>query len=126
MSKRDDSFFLLNAVDALQDIIAYTEVGHDTFIKEKMRQDAVERKFEILGEAVKNLSEDLRKIHPDIPWSHMARFRDMLSHHYFGIDYETVWIITQKDVPEVLEKISSLDEYILAKQCLDKSQERQK
>ena len=33
MSKRDDSFFLLNAVDALQDIIAYTEVGHDTFIK---------------------------------------------------------------------------------------------
>ena len=90
-----------------------------------MRQDAVERKFEILGEAVKNLSEDLRKIHPDIPWSHMARFRDMLSHHYFGIDYETVWIITQKDVPEVLEKISSLVEYILAKQCLDKSQERQ-
>ena len=78
MSKRDDSFFLLNAVDALQDIIAYTEVGHDTFIKEKMRQDAVERKFEILGEAVKNLSEDLRL-------QYIAEARFLRAFYYFHL-----------------------------------------
>lgn len=120
MTKRDDGFFLLSIVDALHDIESYTSVGHDVFMSEKMRQDAVERKFEIIGEAVKNLSESLRQKYPEISWSHMARFRDVLSHHYFGVDLEAVWNISQKDAKTALEKLQQLDEYIAAQSRIRK------
>jgi len=122
MTNRDDGFFLLNVVDALNDIISYTSVGHDVFVTEQMRQDAVERKFEIVGEATKNLSEELRLKYPDIPWSHMARFRDVLSHHYLGIDMETVWEISQTDVKNAFEKLTKIEEYLAAKTRSGKSE----
>jgi len=56
MKKYDDAFFLLNIVDALSDILFYTTCSEEQFLIETMRQDAVARKFENLGEAVKNLS----------------------------------------------------------------------
>lgn len=111
MTKHDDTFFLLHIADALSDIISYTSVGRADFYAERMRQDAVERKFEILGEAVKSLSPEIRGKYPQIKWSYMARFRDMLSHHYFGIDLATVWEISQKDVKDVLAQIVELKEY---------------
>ncbi len=89
-------------------------------MSEKMRQDAVERKFEVIGEAVKNLSESLRGKYPEISWSHMARFRDVLSHHYFGVDLEAVWKISQKDAKTALEKVERLDEYIAALSRMNK------
>ena len=119
MSKRDDGFFLLNIVDALNDVISYTADGQAAFIAEKMRRDAVERKFEILGEAVKNLSSEFCAKYPKVKWSHMARFRDMLSHHYFGIDYNIVWDISQTSVPEALALITQIPEYIAARQKYD-------
>lgn len=121
MSKRDDYFFLQNIVEALEDIESYTADGFASFISEPMRQDAIERKFEILGEAVKNLSEDFRQKYPEIQWSHMARFRDILSHHYFGIDVRTVWDISQKDVKEALTQIVNLPEYVVAKQRFEEA-----
>ena len=111
MTRHDDAFFLLHIADALSDIISYTAVGRADFYAEKMRQDAVERKFEILGEAVKSLSAEIREKHPQIRWSHMARFRDMLSHHYFGIDLATVWDISQKDAKDAFAQIVELQEY---------------
>lgn len=111
MTKHDDAFFLLHIADALSDIISYTSVGRADFYAERMRQDAVERKFEILGEAVKSLSPEIREKYPQIKWSHMARFRDLLSHHYFGIDLATVWDISQKDAKDALAEVIKLKEY---------------
>ena len=111
MTKHDDAFFLLHIVDALSDVVSYTNVGIADFYAEKMRQDAVERKFEIVGEAVKNLSPQIREKYPQIKWSHMARFRDMLSHHYFGVDLASIWNISQKDAKEALSQIVRLKEY---------------
>ena len=56
MKSRSDGTFLLHIYEALNDIVSYTSAGQAAFFAEKMQQDAVERKFEILGEAVKNLS----------------------------------------------------------------------
>ena len=64
MKKYDDSFFLLNIVDALSDILFYTSCSEEEFLIEIMRQDAVARKFENLGESVKNLSSQFCKEHP--------------------------------------------------------------
>jgi len=66
-----------------------------------MRRNAVIRSLEIIGEAAKNIPEDLREKYPDIPWKRMAGMRDKLIHAYFGVDYESVWAL-------VTERISSI------------------
>ena len=123
MKKRSDGTFLLHIYEALNDIVSYTSDGQAEFFAEKMRQDAVERKFEIIGEAVKNLSSSFREKYPNVDWSYMAKFRDLLSHHYFGIDLDVVWSIAQEDVPQALKQIKEIPEFQSAKQQFDQSQE---
>ena len=123
MKKRSDGTFLLHIYEALNDIVSYTSDGQAEFFAEKMRQDAVERKFEIIGEAVKNLSRDFLEKYPNVDWSYMAKFRDLLSHHYFGIDLDVVWSIAQEDVPQALKQIKEIPEFQSAKQQFDHSQE---
>lgn len=62
---------------------------------------AVIRCFEIIGEAVKNIAQDFKDKHSDIPWSKMAGMRDKLIHSYFGVDYETLWETIKKRIPEI-------------------------
>ena len=123
MKKRSDGTFLLHIFEALNDIVSYTADGQAEFFAEKMRQDAVERKFEIIGEAVKNLSQGFREKYPDVDWSYMAKFRDLLSHHYFGIDLDVVWSIAREDVPLALKQIKEIPEFQNAKRQFDQSQE---
>ena len=111
MKKHNDAFFLLNIADALSDILFYTSCSEEQFLIEIMRQDAVARKFENLGESVKNLSGGFCAGHPQIPWSHIARFRDVLSHHYFGVDQKAVWNIARNDAKEAYQSITQLKEY---------------
>ena len=59
--------------------------------KDLRTQDAVLRNLEILGEAIKLISEPIRKQYCDIPWSTVARLRDRLIHHYFGVNLDVVW-----------------------------------
>ena len=106
MKKHNDAFFLLNIVDALSDILFYTSCSEEQFLIEIMRQDAVARKFENLGESVKNLSGGFCAGHPQIPWSHIARFRDVLSHLYFGVDQKAVWSIARNDAKEAYQAIT--------------------
>ena len=123
MKNRSDGTFLLHIFEALNDIVSYTADGQAEFFAEKMRQDAIERKFEIIGEAVKNLSQGFREKYPNVDWSYMAKFRDLLSHHYFGIDLDVVWSIAQEDVPQALKQIKEIPEFQSAKQQFDRSQE---
>lgn len=61
-----------------------------------------------MGEALKGVSEDIRKLNPDIPWKDMAGMRDVLIHDYFGVDYETVWLTVKEKIPEILPLIKNL------------------
>ena len=124
MKSRSDGTFLLHIYEALNDIVSYTSAGQAAFFAGKMQQDAVERKFEIIGEAVKNLSREFREKYPEIDWSYMAKFRDLLTHHYFGIDLDVVWSIVEEDVPQALKQIKEIPEFQSAKQQFDQSQER--
>ncbi len=90
MKKKEPIFFLKDINNSLNKIFHYTEnISYDEFMNSDITKDAVERNFEIIGEAVKNLSEDFRNQYPQIPFKQVAGMRDKLIHDYFGIDYES-------------------------------------
>lgn len=62
--------------------------------------DAVVRNFEIIGEASKNIPESIRSKYPSIPWKKMIGLRNLISHEYFGVDYEMIWTITKDNLPQ--------------------------
>lgn len=64
------------------------------------------RRLEVIGEAVKNVSDQLKKKYPEVPWREMAGMRDILIHEYFGVDLEEVWETATRDIPEVVNQIN--------------------
>ncbi|MEJ6951703.1 HepT-like ribonuclease domain-containing protein [Natronospora cellulosivora (SeqCode)] len=73
------------------------------------KQDAVITRIMIIGEATKQISDDLRQQYQHIPWKNMAGMRDILIHRYHGIDLEIIWEVIKVELPEIendLMKIS--------------------
>lgn len=111
MSKRSDSEFLQDIREALDRSIGYIAgMTYESFISDTKTQDAVIRNLEILGEATKNLSEELRAKYPNVPWRNMAGARDRLIHHYFGTNLDIVWQIVTHELPQVASQIETIDE----------------
>ena len=87
MSNRTDKDFLYDIQEAMRRIKTYThEITYEEFLSDTRTQDAVIRNIEIIGEATKKLSVGLRNRYPSVPWKEIARTRDRLIHHYFGVD----------------------------------------
>lgn len=109
MSKREDSVIVLDMKEAADRIISYTmNMDYDNFLKDSKTQDAVIRNIEILGEAVKLLSDDIKERNLNIPWRDIAGTRDKLIHEYFGVSIDIVWEIAKNEIPSLsaqLEKI---------------------
>ena len=109
MSERTDQEFLSDIREAIRRISAYVAgFDYESFAKDTKTQDAVIRNLEILGEAAKNLSEDFRATHADVPWKSMAGARDRLIHHYFGVNLDIVWQIISTELPKVTEQLSRI------------------
>ena len=79
-------------------------VDFDALINDIKTAKAIERSLEIIGEAAKNLSEKFKEETKEIPWREVVGLRDKIIHHYFDVDYKTIWDIIQNDLPE-LEKV---------------------
>jgi uncharacterized protein with HEPN domain len=94
---------ILEAVDLLQ---RYTKgVTYEGFAKDVEKQDAVVRRLEIIGEAVKGLPGELRAKYPDIPWSDIAGARDIMIHEYFRVDLELAWEMVRYDLPPLATEV---------------------
>lgn len=107
---KDDSIYLEHILQAIQKIEDYTKgVGYLDFIKNEEKQDAVIRKIEIIGEASKKISKDLKEKHSSIPWRAIAGMRDKLIHDYFEVDYETIWETVQNDIPVLKTQLQQLN-----------------
>ncbi len=104
-----DAGYLADIVNAARRIQHYTTgVSVDQFRDDRMRQDAVMRQLEILGEATKRLSDGFRAHHPEIPWRGIAGMRDILIHAYDHVDVLEVWRVAIEDIPRLLVTLDVL------------------
>ncbi len=105
---KDDKLYLTHIMECIQKIETYTEKGREAFMGDTQIQDAVIRNLEIIGEATKNVSDDLRKAHPDVSWRRWAGFRDVLIHGYIRVDIEAVWNSVERELPGLKRKIEAI------------------
>lgn len=109
MKRKNPLFFLEDIQNSLLKIFKYTnDIDFNLFVSDDMIKDAVERNFEIIGEAVKNLPEDFRNQYPNIPFRQIAGMRDKLIHDYFGVDYEIIWKTIKDKLPQFAKDIENL------------------
>jgi uncharacterized protein with HEPN domain len=107
--KREARLFVEDILDSIIKIESYTHhLSEDEFFQDSLAQDAVVRRLEIMGEAVKNLPEELRLKYPHIPWRQIAGLRDVLTHGYFGVNTARVWLVIEKDLPDLKTKIAQV------------------
>jgi uncharacterized protein with HEPN domain len=106
--KRDEPY-LQHIYDSISDIEKFIKnISKDQFFENKEKQYAVIRALEIIGEATKNISRELKAAYPKIPWKTIAGMRDKLIHEYFGVKLERLWEVIQKDLPALKEQISKV------------------
>ncbi len=97
MSKRKDINLIQDIKECIIRIKSYTQsVDYSSFVEDYKTQDAVIRNLEIIGEAVKSLSEEIKRNYPGIPWKNISGTRDKLIHDYFGVNIDIVWDIAKK------------------------------
>ncbi len=109
--KKDPTVFLGHILDSIELIESYSKGKTELDLMESIGlQDQIIRRIEIIGEAVKNLPDDLKKDYPEVPWRDMAGMRDIVVHQYFGVDLEFVWQAATKDFPELKVKILKIQE----------------
>ena len=102
----------------INDILEYMErakshikgLKFEQFLKDGKTCDAVIRCIEVIGEATKNIPEEIRNKYASIPWRDIAGMRDKIIHGYFKVDFETVWLVVKKEIPRVKPMIVKVSE----------------
>lgn len=83
-------------------------MSYAAFLQDTKTQDAVIRNIEIIGEATKNLSSDIRIKYASVPWKSLSGMRDRLIHRYFGVNLDIVWSVSTRDLAELIPAIAKI------------------
>jgi len=103
---REFKAYLKDILEAIEKIERYTKkLSFNQFSTNELVQDGVVRNLEIIGEAVKNIPDDIKKQKNGIEWRKIIGLRDILIHAYFGIDVDIVWDIIKNKIPELKTEI---------------------
>ena len=106
---RRDRDYLSDIWEAMDRTVTYTcGLDFDQFMQDSKTQDAVLRNLQVMGEATNKLSLRLRETYPHIPWREIAGMRDKVVHEYFGINYDIVWTIVSRDIPDLFPHIEAI------------------
>lgn len=106
MTKKSDLIFVEHILGSINDIgDSIKNLSKNDFIESRDLKDATIRRIEIIGEAVKNISENTKKKYTKIEWKKIVGTRDRLVHHYFGVDLDVVWQIVKHDIPDLKIKV---------------------
>ncbi len=96
---RDIRVYIEDILDSITKIEQYTQtINEQEFMTNTQLQDAVLRRLEIIGEAVKNIPQAFRDRYPHIPWKKIAGLRDVLIHEYFGVNIHRAWKAAKHDI----------------------------
>ena len=109
--KRDIRLYLEDIWESILAIEEYTNtLSEEDFYSNRQVQDAVVRRLEIIGEAVKNIDESFKNTYPDIPWKKITGMRDVVAHGYFGVKLERIWRVVINDIPDLKNNIMNIRE----------------
>jgi uncharacterized protein with HEPN domain len=104
-----DLTYVLDILIAARHIQAYMAgIDRQAFEQDTMRQDAIIRRIEIIGEAARRVSAEFRAAHPDIPWQQMTSMRNRPIHGYDEVSLTIVWDVVQHDIPALIARLESL------------------
>lgn len=107
--KKDPKVFIGHITESIELIEEYTKnLTTDKFKKNIAMQDAIIRRLEIIGEAVKNIPSTFKVKYPEIPWKQMAGMRDILIHEYFDVDLFLTWTVVQRELPVIKIKLQKI------------------
>jgi uncharacterized protein with HEPN domain len=99
---------LLDILEAIERIEKYADDGKDAFVSDELIQTWIVHHIEIIGEACRSLPNDFQAMYADIPWADIVGMRNILIHHYFGIDTDAVWSVVERDLPELKLSIQTI------------------
>lgn len=103
---KEPIIFIEHIIENIQDIELFvTYVDKKDFLENKEKQNAVIRSLEIIGDAVKNIPQDIRVKYKEVPWKAIAGTRDKITHHYFGIDLELIWKMVKENIPSLKKQM---------------------
>jgi uncharacterized protein with HEPN domain len=109
MRKKTCKIFLQDILDSINKIETYSqEMTFDEFAANSLVFDAVVRNLEIIGEAARNIPEEVRAEYSSIEWKRMIGLRNIMIHEYFGIDINIVWEIINKNIPSTKPKLEAM------------------
>jgi len=98
--KREIGDYIEDIIEAMNAAMEFVkDMSYDEFVKDTKTIYATIRSLEVIGEAIKNIPDDVRKRYQEIPWRKMAGMRDKVIHEYFGVRLERVWEAIKKDIP---------------------------
>ena len=97
---------ILDSINAIESFLK--EESKEEIEKNRMKQSAVIRELEVIGEAVKNLPNSVKEASPEIAWKQIAGMRDKLIHHYFGVDLDAVWETIKRNIPSYKGNIQNI------------------
>ena len=105
---KDDTVYLRHILEYIRRIAEDIAEGRERFMESHTLQDAVLRNLQVLAESTQRISETTKAMQPEVEWRKIAAFRNILVHDYLGIDLDTVWDITQREVPELKQAVEEM------------------
>lgn len=107
--KRDITVYLKDILKNMEKAEEFIEdMSYKEFIADEKTKYAIVRCIEIMGEAVKNIPESIRKKYNEVPWKDIAGMRDKVIHFYFGIKLKRVWLALKEDIPKIKPQIRKI------------------
>lgn len=109
MNEKTDLSFIEHILDSINAIEEFSKgMTKKELTSDRLKQSAIVREIEIIGEAVKNISNKTKEKHKEVVWKEIVGTRDKMIHHYFGVDMNIIWKIIREDLPELKRQMQDI------------------